>query len=83
MGISLSVRPVDQQRRHWVVRFYSKWYCAKSGVDELARRVKLASNRYIVCERANVKICPYQVMISNGLFEETYEQCIFSKVFCN
>ena len=50
--ISLSVRPVDQQRRELAVRLYSKWYCATSGVDVLARNFRLALNRYIVCERA-------------------------------
>ena len=54
-----------------------------SGVDELARTFRLASNRYIVCESANVRVCQYQVMISNGLFEETNEAHIFSKVFYN
>ena len=82
-GIYLSVRPVDQQRRQLAVRFYSKWYCVTSGVNVLARRFRLASNRYIVCEKANVKECQYEVMIINGLFEETNEQCIFSKVFYN
>ena len=43
----------------------------------------LASNIYIVCESANIKVCQYQVMIRNGLFEENKEQCIFSKVFYN
>ena len=55
------------------VRFYSKWYCVTSGVDALARRFRLASNRYIVCESANVIVCQYQVMISNSLFEEINE----------
>ena len=80
MGISFSVRPVDQQQRQLTVRFYSKWYCTMWGVDVLARRFILASNRYIVHGSANVKLCPYQVMISNSLFEETNEQQIFSKV---
>ena len=63
-------RPVDQQRRQLLaVRFYSKWYCAMSGVNSLARRLKLASNRYIGRESANVKLFLYQV-ISNGLYEE-------------
>ena len=79
MGISLSVRPVDQQRRQLAVRFYSKWYCATSGVDVLARRFRLASNRYIVRESANIKVCQHQVMISNGLSKEINEQRIFSK----
>ena len=83
MGISLSVRPFDQQRRQLAARFYSKWYRAMSGVYVLARGCSLASNRYIVCESANVKVCQYQVMISNDLFEETNEQHIFSKVFYN
>ena len=65
------------------MRFYSKWYCAMSGVDVIARKFSLASNRYIVRESANAKVCLYQVMISNGLFEETNEQHIFSKVFYN
>ena len=81
--ISLSVRPVDQQRRQLAVKIYSKWYFAISGVDVLFRSFRLASNRYIVCESANVKECQYQVMISNGLFEETNEQRIFDNVFCN
>ena len=54
-----------------------------SGVDVLARVFRLALNRYFVCESANVKVGQYQVMISNGLFEETNEQHIFSKVFYN
>ena len=81
MGISLSVRPVDQQRRQLAVRLYPKWYRSRSGVDVSARRFRLASNRYIVRESANMKVCPYQVMISNILFEETNEQHIFLKYF--
>ena len=46
-----------------------------------ARRFRLALNRYIACESANLKECQYQIMISNGLFEEANEQHIFSKVF--
>ena len=65
------------------MRFYSKWYCAMPGVDVLARRIELALNIYIFCESANIKVCPYQVMISNGLFEGTNAQCIFSKLFYN
>ena len=53
------------------MRFYSKWYCGTSGADVIARRFRLASNRYIVYESAKIKVCPYQVMVSNGLFEET------------
>ena len=83
MGISLSVRPVDQHGRQLAVRFYSKWYCTTSGVNVLAKSFRLASNRYIVCESAYIKVCPYQVMTRNGLFEETNEQHIFSEVFCN
>ena len=76
MGISLSVRPVDQEQRQLVVRFYSKWYCVTS---ILARGFRLASNRYIVRESANIKVCQHQVMISNGLSKEINEQRIFSK----
>ena len=83
MGISLSVRPMDQQRRQLAVRLYSKWYCAMSGVDVLARIFRLASNRHIFRVSANGKLCPYQAMTSNGLFEETNKQRIFSKVFYN
>ena len=43
----------------------------------------LASNRYIVREGANIKVCLYQVMIINGLFEETNQQHMFSEVFYN
>ena len=39
--------------------------------------------RSIFCDSANVKVCQYQVMISNGLFEEINEQHIFSKIFYN
>ena len=81
MGISLSLRPVHQKQRQLAVRFYCNWYCAMSKVDVLARRFMLASNRYIVYEIANVKVCYYQVMVSNGLFEETNEQRIFLKYF--
>ena len=77
MGISLSVRPSGQQQMQLAVRFYSKWCCATSAVDALVTRFRLASNKYIVRESANVKVCQYQVMISNDLFEETNEQRIF------
>ena len=43
----------------------------------------MALNRYIVRESASIKVCQCQVMISNGLFEETNEQRIFSEVFYN
>ena len=52
-----------------------------SGVDVLVRRFRLASNRYIVYASANIKLYPYQAMISNGLFVETNEQQIFLKYF--
>ena len=83
MDISLLERPEDQQRRQLAVRFHSKWYCVMSGVNVLARRFMLALNRYIVHESANIKVYPCQVMISNGIFEETNEQHIFSEVFYN
>ena len=54
-----------------------------SGVNILATSFRLASNRYIVHESAYIKVCPYQVMIRNGLFEKTNEQHIFSEVFCD
>ena len=41
------------------VRCYSKCYCTASGVNVLARRLRLASNRYIVCDNANKKVCQY------------------------
>ena len=52
-----------------------------SGVDVLTRRFRLALNRYrlLLCENANMKVCLYQLMVSNGLFEETNEQRIFLK----
>ena len=62
--MSLSVRPVDQQRRQLALRFYCKWYSVTSGVEVVARRFWLASNRYIVCESETIKVCQYQVMIS-------------------
>ena len=77
MGISLLVRPVNQQQRQLAVRFYSKQYCATSSVVVLAKRFRLTSNRYIVCESANIKVCQYQAMISNGLFEETNSNNFF------
>ena len=83
MGISLSVRPVDQQRRQLAVRLYPKWYRSRSGVDVSARRFRVASKIYIVRESPNMKVCPFQVGISNVLFGETNEQHIFSKVFYN
>ena len=51
------------------------WYCATSGVDVLARRFRFTSDTLFV------KVCQHQRMIGNGLFEETNEECIFSKVF--
>ena len=50
-------------------------------VDVLARRLRLALNKCIVCESENVKVCQYPVMIINGSFEETNEQQIFSICF--
>ena len=38
------------------MRFYSKWYSATSGVDALARRFRLASNRYIVRKSVRVRV---------------------------
>ena len=68
---------MDQQQRLLAVRFYSKWYCATLQVNVIARSFRFASNRHIVCESASIKVYPYQVMIRNGLFEETNEQNIF------
>ena len=65
------------------MRFYPKWHCATSGDDVLARRFRLASNRYIVRESMNIKVFQYQVMTHNGLFEVSNEQHIFSEVFYN
>ena len=83
MGITLLVRPVDQQQRQLSVRFYPKWYCAMSGVDVLAWIFSLASNKHIVHENANVKACQYQEIVSNDLFKDINEQHIYSKVFYN
>ena len=55
------------------MRFSSKWYRATTEVDVLSRRFRLASNRSVVRESANVKVCQYQKMIRNALFEETNE----------
>ena len=63
--------------------FYSKWYSAMSRVDVLARRFRVASNRYIVCESASIKVCLYEVMVSSDLFEKSNEQHIFFKAFYN
>ena len=41
----------------------------------------MASNRFIVREIANIKVYQYQVMISNGLFEETNENIFFLNNF--
>ena len=46
MGISFLVIPVDQQRRHLAVRFYSRWYYVRSGVGVSARRIGSAMNRF-------------------------------------
>ena len=34
----------------------------------LARRFRLSSNRYTVCESVKIKVCRYQIMISNVFF---------------
>ena len=47
----------------------------------IARTFWLASNRFIVREIANIKVYQYQVMISNGLFEETNENIFFLNNF--
>ena len=69
LGVHVHTRPVDQQQRQLVVRFYSNWYWAASRNDVLAKRFKLVSNRYTVRESANIKVCQYQIMINNDLFE--------------
>ena len=46
LHISLSLRPVDQQRRQLAVRFYSRWYYVRSGVGESARGIIWAMNRF-------------------------------------
>ena len=48
--------------------------CKGSRVDVLAKIFRLALNRYIAHESANIKLCQYQVMVSNGLFEKTTER---------
>ena len=68
IGIYLLVRPVDQQRRQLAVRFQAEWYCATSEVDVLARGFRLASNRNIGCESANVTVCYYQQLMNNMFF---------------
>ena len=67
-GFYQLVRPVDQQCSQQI-EFLSKWYCATPGVSVLARRFRLASNRYIVHKSANVKVCQYQIMTSNGFLK--------------
>ena len=68
LGVHIRTRPVDQQQRQLMVRFYSNWYWAASR-NVLAKRFKLVSNRYTVRESANIKVCQYQIMINNDLFE--------------
>ena len=47
MGMhSPSIRPVDQQRRQLVVKFYPRWCYVRSGVGVSARRIKFAMNRF-------------------------------------
>ena len=58
------------------MRFYSKRYCATSGVDEIQLGFEQIKS-------ANIKECQYQVMISNRVFDKTNEQHVFSKVFYN
>ena len=41
----------------------------------------MPSNRYIVCASVNIKVCRYQIMVSNGLFEETNGEVFFLKYF--
>ena len=53
------------------------------GINVLARRFRLASNRFSACESASLTVCQYQVMIGNVLFLETNEKRIFSKLFYN
>ena len=63
MGTLSWLRPANQQQRQLAVRFYSKWYCATSGVEVLTRRIRLAASRYIVHESATIKVCLYEVTI--------------------
>ena len=43
---SLSVRPVDQQRRQLAVRFYPRWWYVRSRVGVSAGRIGFAMNRF-------------------------------------
>ena len=49
----------------------------------ISEGIQISFEQIIVRESANVKVSPYQVMISNSLFEEANEQRVFSEVFYN
>ena len=52
----------------------------------ISAEIRLASDRYIVSESVNVcqyQGCWYQILTSNGLFEEANEQSIFSEAIYN
>ena len=64
--VFLFVRPAHQQRRQLAVRFYSTWYCAWSRVDLLARRFRLALNRYL-----------FHKVITQGVSQNYCGSCYF------
>ena len=48
MSSFLLVGQVDQERRQLAMRFYSSWYVMSSGVNVLAREIKLAMTMGVV-----------------------------------
>ena len=72
MGISLSIRPVDQQQRQLAVSFYCRWCYVGSGVVVSARRVGSAMNRFYTKQTKifgpeNICIC-FFLKVSEKLF---------------
>ena len=82
MGISHSVRPVNQQQKAAGSEVLLEVVLCNVRSRCISQEIQ-AGFEQIHRESANVKVCQYQVMMSNGLFEETNEKRIFSKVFYN
>ena len=68
MGISLSVRPVDQQRRQLAVRFYPKWYWGEN-----TGREYYDFARAINCTRKLTCVCAYACACDRTRLREQYE----------
>ena len=72
MGISLSVRPVDHQRRQLAMRFYSRCYYVRSGVGVSANRTGSVMIMILYPADQNFRTKKLLYLIFSKCSEETF-----------